>query len=70
MAVIAQSVSDLLLSGRSGDRILVGGDIIFRAIRTGPEAHPACTTGIGSFPGAKRQERGADYSPRLSACMN
>jgi hypothetical protein len=69
-AVTAQWVSDLLRSGRSGDRNVVGGDL-FRAVRTGPEVHLAfCTTGTGSFPGAKRPERGADHSPRLSACMN
>lgn len=37
---------------------------IFRAIQTGPEVHPvSCSVGTGSFPGAKRQERDAEYPP-------
>jgi len=33
-------------------------------VQTGPSAHPAsCTTGIGSFPGVKRPERGVDHPP-------
>jgi hypothetical protein len=57
--------SDWLRAGRSGVRIPVGGEIF----RTRPEgAHPAsCTVGTGSFPGLKRQGRGADHPPPSSA---
>jgi hypothetical protein len=46
-------ISDWLLAGRSGDRILVG--VRFSApVQTGPGFHPAsCTMGTGSFPGVK-----------------
>ena len=46
-----------------------GIDSLWRAkfsapIQTGPGAHPAaCTMGTGSFPGVKRQGRGADHPP-------
>ena len=34
-----------------------GGDEIFRAVQTGPEAHPpSCTLGTGSFPWIKPAE--------------
>jgi hypothetical protein len=46
-----------LLAGRSGDRISVGA----RFSAPGPGAHPAPYT--GSFPGVKRQGRGADHPP-------
>ena len=37
-------------------------------VQTGPGAHPASfTMGTGSFPGVKRQERGADYPSPSSA---
>ena len=37
-------------------------------VQTGPGAHPTSyTMGTGSFPGVKRQGRGADYSPSSSA---
>ena len=33
-------------------------------VQTGPGAYPAsCTMGTGSFPGVKRQGRGADHPP-------
>ena len=57
--------SDLLWSGRSGGRILVGAR--FSApLQTGPGAHPASyTMGTGSFPGIKRPGRGVDHPPHL-----
>ena len=49
--------------GRSGDRIPVMARIS-APVQTGPGAHPtSCTTGIGSFPGVKRPEHGADHPP-------
>ena len=35
-------------------------------VQTGPGAHPASyTMGTGSFPGVKRQDRGADHPPTI-----
>jgi hypothetical protein len=58
--------SDSLWSGRSGDRILVGGR--FSApIQTVPGAHPSSyTMGTGSFPGVKVPGRGVDHPPYLA----
>ena len=54
---------DSLRVGRSGDRFPVGARF-FAPFQTGPEAYPAsCTMGTGSFPGVKRQGRGADHPP-------
>jgi hypothetical protein len=37
-------------------------------VQTGPGAHPAsCAMGAGSFPGVKRQGRGAEHQPPSSA---
>ena len=37
-------------------------------VQTGPGARPAsCKMGTGSFPGVKRQGRGAGHPPHLSA---
>jgi hypothetical protein len=58
-ARIAHSVR----AGRSRNWIPVGSRF-FTHIQTGPEAHPAfCTMGTKSFPGVKRQGRGADHPP-------
>jgi hypothetical protein len=49
-------------------RLNPGGGEIFPHVQTGPVAHPAsCTMGTGSFPGVKRQGRGAGHSPPSSA---
>ena len=41
---------------------------IFRAVPSGPKAHPApCTVGTGSLLGVKRPKRGAYHSPPCSA---
>ena len=57
--------SDSLRTGRSGDRIPVGGGARFSApVQTGPRAQPASyTMGTGSFPGVKRPGRGVDHPP-------
>jgi hypothetical protein len=62
-AGIAQSVSDSLRAGRSGDQIAVGAR--FSApVQTSPGAHPVSyTTGTGSFLGVKRPGRGVDTHP-------
>ena len=54
-------------AGRCGDRIPV--EAGFSApVQTGPGAHPASyTMGTGSFPGVKRQGRGADQELPSSA---
>jgi hypothetical protein len=58
---------DWLQAGRSGDRIPVGARF-FAQVQTDPGAHSAfCRMGTGSFPGVKRQGRGADHSPPPSA---
>ena len=55
-----------LATGRSGDRILVGG--VSAPIPTGLGVHPAsCTMGTGSFPWVKRLGRGVDHPPLPSA---
>ena len=57
------SYSDTLRAGQSGDRIPVGARFS-PPVQTGPGANPAsCTMGTGSFPEAKRPERGADHPP-------
>jgi hypothetical protein len=64
---VAQSVSDWLRAGRSGDRIPVKARF-FAHVQTGPGAHPAaCTMGTGYFPGVKRPGLGADHPPPPSA---
>jgi hypothetical protein len=56
-----------LRAGRSVDQIPVGARF-FAHVQTGPGAHPAsCTRGTGSFPGVKRQGRGANHTPPSSA---
>ena len=62
--------SDWLRTGRSGDRIPVGGEI-FAPVQTGPGAHPAsCTMGTWSFPGGKeRPGRDTDLSHPSSAVV-
>jgi hypothetical protein len=59
---LAQSVSDWLRAGRSGDRIPVG--VRFSApVQTGPGAHPAsCKMGTGSFPRVE-SGRGVTLTP-------
>jgi hypothetical protein len=59
--------SDLLQSGRSGDRIPVGAR--FSApVQTGRGAHPAsCTMGTGSFPGVK-SGRSVTLTPHPFQC--
>jgi len=48
--------------GLGGPGIEVRWGEIFRAIQTGPEAHPAsCSVGTGSFSGIKRHERDANH---------
>jgi hypothetical protein len=65
-AGIAQSVSDSLRAGRSGDRIPVGARFSAH-VQTGPGAQPASyTMGTGSFPGVKRPGRGVDHPPHLA----
>jgi hypothetical protein len=67
-AGIAQSVTDSLGAGRSGDQISVGARFS-TPVQTGPGDHPASytrTMGTGSFPGGKRPERGVDYPPHLA----
>jgi len=57
--------SDSLRTGRSGDRIPVGGDIF---VQTGPESHlTSYTMGTRSFLGVKRLGRGVEYQPPSSA---
>ena len=57
--------SDTLWAGRLGIEARCGE--IFRAIQTGPEAHPASSSvGFGSSE-LKRQERDADHPPPSSA---
>jgi hypothetical protein len=62
---------DCLRAGRSGDRIPIGARI-FAPVQTGPGAYPAsCTIGTGSFPGVKRQGRGADHpTPPIAEVEN
>jgi hypothetical protein len=56
--------SDWLRTGRSGDRIPVGGRDFSH---TGPGAHPAsCRMGTASFPRVKRPRRVADHLPLLA----
>jgi len=58
--------SDLLQAGRSGLRILVGGEI-FCTRPYGPGAHPSCyTMGTGSFLGIEWLGRGVDQPPHLT----
>jgi hypothetical protein len=55
--------SDLLRSGRFGDRIPVG-TRYSSPVQNGPVAHPASyTVGTGSFTGVKRLGSGVDHSP-------
>jgi hypothetical protein len=58
--------SDLLLAGRSGDRIPVGAR--FSApVQAGPGAHPATYTMVTvTFPGKKRPGLGVDHPPHLA----
>ena len=66
-AGIAQSYSDRLWAGRSGDRIPVSAKFSV-PLQTGPGAQPAsCTIDTGSFPGVKRPGRCVDYPPPSSA---
>ena len=59
--------SDSLLPGRSTDRIPVGARF-FALVQPGPGAHLASyTMGTGSFPGAKRPERGVENPAPSSA---
>jgi hypothetical protein len=63
---VAQSYSDWLRAGRSGDQIPMGVRF-FAHVQTGPGAHPAsCIMGTGSFPGVKRPRRDAEYPPLLT----
>jgi hypothetical protein len=58
--------SDWLRAGRSGDRIPARARF-FANVQICPGDHPAsCTMGTGSFPGVKRQGRGADNPPPSS----
>jgi hypothetical protein len=62
-AAIAQSVSDWLRDGRSGDRIPLVARFSAH-FQTGPGTHTASyTLGTGSFPGLKRPGHGVDHSP-------
>jgi hypothetical protein len=59
---VAQSVSDWLRAGRSGDRNQVGARYS-APVQTGPWAHPAsCTMVTGSFPGVE-SGRGVTLTP-------
>jgi hypothetical protein len=65
-AAVAQSCSDSLGDGRSGDL----NPVVARfsaPLQTGPGAHPASyTMGSGSFPGVKRPGRGVDHPTHLA----
>jgi hypothetical protein len=54
--------SDSLRAGRSGGRILVGGEI-FHAVLTGPRPTEPVKRVTVLSPGAKRQKRGAHHPP-------
>ena len=61
--------SDSLQTGRSGDRIPVGGDFSHLS-RPAPVTHPAsCTMGTWFFPGVKRPGRGIDHLPHLALLL-
>jgi hypothetical protein len=67
VGLVAQSVNRLATNWTVRDRIPVGVQF-FAHVQAGPGAHPAsCTMGTGSFPGVKRQWRGADHPPPSSA---
>ena len=57
--------------GLDGPRIETRWGEIFRAVQTGPAAHPAsCTMGTGSFPGVKcGRLRAAAHLPHSSAAV-
>ena len=72
----------MLRDERSGDRILVRGELfrtlpgrpwgppslLYNGYQAGHGAHPAsCTIGIGSFPAVKRPGRGVDHPLTSSA---
>ena len=60
--------SDLLRTGRSGDRIPVGGAGFSVPVQTGPVAHPTFySMGTGSFPEVKRAALGVENPPPFSA---
>ena len=57
---------NLLRTGRSGDRILVGARF-FAPVQTGSTAHSASyNMATASFPGVKRPGRGVDHTPPSS----
>jgi hypothetical protein len=65
-AEIAESVTDSLRAGRSGNRIPVGARFP-ATVHTGPGDHPASyTMGTGSFPVVNRLRRGVDHTPHLA----
>ena len=62
IGILYEKHSDSLRAGRSGDRILVVGEIF----RTCPDA-ASYAVGTGSLPGVKRTGRDVDHTPLSSA---
>ena len=59
---------DIVLAGRFGDRISVGGRDFSAPTQTCPGAHPAYSTmGTGSFQGLRRPGRGVDHSSQSNS---